>query len=515
MKLARASGVLLHPTALPGPHGIGALGAGARTFIDFLGTAGQSVWQTLPLGPTGFSDSPYNALSAFAGNPLLIDLPALAEWGDLDPADLSEEKPSDGMVDFPAVHRFKEERLARAATNFFNRADAGRREALRAYCHEQAFWLDDYALFVAIRGHFAGQSWQQWPAPLRRRDPAALAEWRVRLATAITAEHYRQFAFSAQWADLKSYANQRGVRLFGDLPIFVALDSADVWANQGLFRLDTEGHPTVVAGVPPDYFSSTGQRWGNPLYRWDAHETDGFAWWIRRFRSELQRTDLVRIDHFRGLQACWVISSSEPTAINGQWEETPGRALFMALRAVDPDPPIIAEDLGVITPEVEALRNEFGFPGMKILQFAFDSGPGNPYLPHNYDTGFVVYTGTHDNATTRGWWESLDGARREHIGGYLGNPCPEIPWELVRLAMASVARLCIIPCQDLLGLDDASRFNRPGQTAGNWSWRLGSGQLTADLAQRLRALTELYNRHRNGQAPAQAPPLAEPDENVL
>lgn len=506
MELARASGVLLHPTALPGPHGIGALGAEARAFIDFLAAAGQSVWQTLPLGPTGLGDSPYNALSAFAGNPLLIDLPTLAAWGDLDPADLTTEMSSDGLVDFSAVHRFKEERLARAATNFFARANSGRREAFAAYCCTQAFWLDDYALFAAIRNHFDGQSWQQWPAPLRLREPAALANWRLRLTAAIATEQYRQFAFSSQWADLKSYANQRGISMFGDLPIFVALDSADVWANQGLFRLDAEGHPTVVAGVPPDYFSATGQRWGNPLYRWNAHETDGFAWWLNRFRSELQRTDLVRVDHFRGFQACWVIPAAEPTAINGRWEESPGRALFLALRSANGDLPIVAEDLGVITPQVEGLRNEFGFPGMKILQFAFDSGPGNPYLPHNYNTGFVVYTGTHDNATTRGWWESLDSAQRELIGVYLGNPRPEIPWELIRLAMASVARLCITPCQDLLGLDDVARFNRPGRITDNWSWRLGFGHLTADLAHRLFALTERYNRHH---------PLAASDESVL
>ncbi|NJC88913.1 MAG: 4-alpha-glucanotransferase [Desulfuromonas sp.] len=496
MDIPRSSGVLLHPTALPGAHGIGALGAEARGFIDFLAAAGQSIWQTLPLGPTGLGDSPYNALSAFAGNPLLIDLPTLAAWGDLDPPELSEERSTVGRVDFPAVRRFKEERLGRAAANFFARADAGRRQAFAAYCREQAFWLDDYALFVAIRGHFDGQSWQEWPASLRRRDPAALEEWRLRLGTAIAAEQYRQYAFATQWDSLKSYANQRDVRFFGDLPIFVALDSADVWANQRLFRLDPEGRPMEVAGVPPDYFSVTGQRWGNPLYRWDAHEAEGFAWWLRRFRAELQRADLVRIDHFRGFQACWVIPATEPTAVNGRWEVSPGRALFHALRSGAADLPIIAEDLGVITPQVEALRREFGFPGMKILQFAFDSGADNPYLPHNYEADCAVYTGTHDNATTLGWWEQLNPEQRAPVEDYLGHSPADIPWDLVRLAMASVARLCILPCQDLLGLGDTARFNRPGQAGGNWSWRLTPGQLPPELAERLHILTATYGRCR-------------------
>lgn len=494
MDIPRTSGVLLHPTALPGPHGIGSLGAEARGFVDFLVRAGQSIWQTLPLGPTGFGDSPYNALSAFAGNPLLIDLQTLATWGDLKPTDLADEDVFAERVDFPAVHRLKEERLALAATNFFARADTRRHQTFAAWCREQAFWLDDYALFAAIRGHFAGQSWQEWPAPLRRRDPLVLEEWRGRLGTAIAAEQYRQYAFSTQWANLKSYANQQGVRIFGDLPIFVALDSADVWANQHLFRLDPEGRPMVVAGVPPDYFSATGQRWGNPLYRWDAHVEEGFTWWLQRFRAELRRADLVRIDHFRGFQACWVIPATEPTAVTGRWEASPGRALFRALRSAIPDLPIVAEDLGVITPQVEALRREFGFPGMKILQFAFDSGADNLYLPHNYDADYVVYTGTHDNATTLGWWENLDPGQRARVETYLGHAPADIPWDLIRLALASVARLCILPCQDLLGLGDAARFNRPGQTTGNWSWRLKPDQLTPILAERLHALTTSYNR---------------------
>lgn len=494
MRLSRSSGVLLHPTALPGPHGIGTLGAEARAFVDFLATAGQSVWQTLPLGPTGYGDSPYNALSAFAGNPLLIDLPTVAAWGDLDPAELAGGAWPTTTVDFQRVHLAKGQWLARAARNFFSRADDARQAAFDAFCAGHSGWLDDYALFIALRAHFQGSSWQQWPAPLRCRDARTLADWRQRLAETVAAEQYRQFAFFTQWHELKAYANQRGVKLFGDLPIFVALESADVWANQGLFRLDAEGHPTEVAGVPPDYFSATGQRWGNPLYRWEAHLAQGFAWWLERFHTELQRADLVRIDHFRGFQACWAIPAMESTAVAGRWEDSPGRALFTTLQTAAPDLPIVVEDLGVITPAVEALRRDFGFPGMKVLQFAFDSGPDNPYLPHNYSADCVVYTGTHDNPTTSDWWTGLSASRRRQVGRYLGIAAPEIPWDMIRLAMASVAKLCIIPAQDLLGLGSDSRFNRPGEAAGNWQWRLAPDQLDRALGDRLLDLTRTYHR---------------------
>jgi len=494
MNLPRCSGVLLHPTALPGPHGIGSIGAEARTFVDFLAAAGQFVWQILPLGPTGLGDSPYTSLSAFAGNPLLIDLSTLVAWGDLTTADLDGAPPSSAAVDFPAVHRFKESRLERAAANFLDHADGQRRDDFARFCAEQSGWLDDYALFIALRHHFHERSWQQWPAPLRLRERQELAEWRSRLAAAITVEQYRQYCFFRQWAALKDYASQRGVRLFGDLPIFVALDAADVWAHQHLFRLDAEGHPTVVAGVPPDYFSATGQLWGNPLYRWEAHGTDGFAWWQQRLRWELQRADLVRIDHFRGLESCWAVPVPAATAMHGRWEASPGMDLCRALQMVAPDLPIVAEDLGVITPEVDALRQEFGFPGMKILQFAFDSGADNPYLPHNYEHRCVVYTGTHDNATTLGWWHSLTGDQRARVANYLGKRRPEIPIDLVRLAMASVADLCIIPCQDLLGLGDDARFNRPGIAEGNWRWRLTQGQLSSELANSLHSLAGTYRR---------------------
>lgn len=494
MNFPRACGILLHPTALPGPYGIGTLGRSALDFIDFLATAGQSVWQMLPLGPTGYGDSPYTALSAFAGNPLLIDLPALVTWGDLDGQDLPQDTPSGERVDFQAVHLLRRQLLPAAAANFFLRATPDRRKDFNSFCAAEARWLDDFALFSALREHFPDTPWQRWPVPLRQREPVELDAWRERLASGIAAAKYLQYAFAVQWRQLRDYAGRKGVRLFGDLPIFVALDSADVWANQELFRLDARGEPTVVAGVPPDYFSATGQRWGNPLYRWEAHAADGYRWWLARLRHELQRTDLVRIDHFRGFQACWTIPAEEATAVNGQWENVPGEAIFSALQAGRADLPIVAEDLGVITPEVEALRRQLGFPGMKILQFAFDSGADNPYLPHNFDPDCVVYTGTHDNATTLGWWQELEEEQRRKVADYLGKDLPAIPEDLIRLAMSSVAWLCIIPCQDLLGLDGTARFNRPGTENGNWDWRLGEGRLTAERADWLLTLSRIYRR---------------------
>lgn len=493
MNFPRSSGVILHPTALPGPCGIGDLGDSARDFVDFLTAAGQSVWQVLPVGPTGYGNSPYNAPSAFAGNPLLIDLATLAAWGHLDPALLPEVAVPDGKIDFPAVRAFKEPLLEAAADNFLHHAAANERLDYQQFCADQSGWLDDYALFTALHACHAG-SWHHWPAPLRHREPKVLADWRERLRIELARICYGQYVFFRQWREVKAYANARGVRLFGDMPIFVADDSADVWANQQLFRLDADGRPEVVAGVPPDYFSASGQRWGNPLYDWTALKASGFAWWLARFRHTLGIHDLLRVDHFRGFEACWIIPADEPTAIHGRWEKVPGQELFATLCRELPQAPIVAEDLGVITPEVESLRDEFGFPGMKILQFAFDSGPDNPYLPHNYHPACVVYTGTHDNATTLGWWQSLDGSMRQKVANYLGGHRPEMPAALVRTAMASVAQLCIFPCQDLLGLGDEARFNRPGQAADNWAWRLQNGQLTPELARELRQQAELYGR---------------------
>ncbi len=493
MNLPRCSGVLLHPTALPGPHGIGDLGTGAREFVDFLVAAGQSVWQILPIGPTGYGNSPYNALSAFAGNPLLVDLETLVAWGHLMPTALSRLPDMPGKVDFAAVRHYKEPLLRQAARTFFAAATPAEQQDFSSFCAEQSGWLDDFALFTALHHHHRG-AWHGWPPPLRHYEPAALAEWRERLQVELAEICYSQYVFFRQWRELKSYANARGVQLFGDLPIFVADDSADVWANQSLFRLDADGRPTKVAGVPPDYFSATGQRWGNPLYNWDLLKSSGFAWWLARFRHLLQHHDLLRVDHFRGFESCWTIPADDPTAINGCWESSPGWELFEALRLEFPEAPIVAEDLGVITPEVDALRDGFGFPGMKILQFAFDSGAANPYLPHNHRRNCVVYTGTHDNATTLGWWQNLDDQRRQEVADYLGIAQPAMPAALIRCAMTSVARLCIFPCQDLLGLGEDARFNLPGEATNNWAWRLQMGQLTSELARQLRRQTARYGR---------------------
>ena len=492
--MQRTSGILLHPTALPGSFRIGDLGKEAFLFIDFLVRAGQSVWQILPLGPTGYGHSPYNALSAFAGNPILIDLQQLVDCEDLEQSRLDAViKQSSGM-NFTQVHTLKSILLQEAGQRFFRESTTARRHAFETFCDEQSGWLKDFSLFMALRDVFSGQAWSAWPVDLRTRKPEILHEWREKLREICNLYDYQQFVFAEQWHKLKAYANSNDILLFGDIPIFVAYDSADVWANQQLFQLDEQGQTTAIAGVPPDYFSKTGQRWGNPLYRWDRLIAEDFAWWIKRFEHQLQSSDMLRIDHFRGFQACWSIPSSELTAVNGRWEEVPGRKLFEKLREQRATIPIIAEDLGIITPEVEQLRDDFGFPGMKILQFAFDSGPDNPYLPENHTENCVVYTGTHDNNTTLGWWQSLPKEQKDRVRDYLGSRRLEMPWELIRLAMASVANLCIIPCQDILSLGKEARFNTPGHATGNWDWQMRPGALTEELAERLHELTGKYQR---------------------
>jgi len=492
--MQRSSGILLHPTALPGPFRIGDFGENAFLFIDFLSRAAQSVWQILPLGPTGYGHSPYNALSAFAGNSVLIDLQNLVDCGDLDSARLNAAIKTSTEIDFDQTHALKGTLLLEAGRQFFTKPTTARHQDFGTFCRDQADWLEDFSLFMALRDTFAGQAWYEWPEGLRSRQPKALQEWRDKLEEHCHLYNYQQFVFAEQWHKLKTYANRSGIQIFGDIPIFVAYDSADVWANQQLFQLDDQGRATAIAGVPPDYFSATGQRWGNPLYRWDRLVAEDFHWWLRRFENQLQKCDMVRIDHFRGFQACWSIPPSEETAINGHWEEVPGRKLFEKLHERKTTLPIIAEDLGVITPEVEQLRDDFSFPGMKILQFAFDSGPDNPYLPENHTANSVVYTGTHDNDTTLGWWRALTKEQKDRIRDYLGTRHPTMPWRLICLAMASTANLCIIPCQDILGLGKEARFNTPGYAAGNWDWQMTSGSLTDELTNRLRKLTEKYRR---------------------
>ena len=492
--MQRSSGILLHPTSLPGSWPIGDLGEQAFGFIDFLHKAGQNVWQVLPLGPTGYGHSPYNTLSAFAGNTALIDLQQLVIDQDLDQAQIQAAVNDCLRISFIQAHELKHALLEAAAQNFFHRPQPGRFESFTQFCRENAEWLEDFCLFMTLKDAFNGQPWTDWPEGLRLRQRNKIAEWQEGHTEQCDLYKYQQYVFYEQWDRLKRYANSKKVRIFGDIPIFVAHDSADVWANQRLFQLDAEGQPISVAGVPPDYFSRTGQRWGNPLYSWDDHQAEDFHWWTRRFTHQLRQCDMARIDHFRGFQACWSIPANETTAENGHWEEVPGRKLLEKLQALNPKMPIIAEDLGIITADVEKLRDDFGLPGMKILQFAFDSGPDNPYLPDNHSTNSVVYTGTHDNDTTLGWWRSLSKKQKDRIRDYLAKRRPEMPWDLIELAMASQASLCIIPCQDALGLDKSARFNTPGRATGNWQWQLSRDMLTDDLAQRVRKLTEKYQR---------------------
>jgi len=492
--MQRSSGILLHPTSLPGSWPIGDLGEQAFGFIDFLHKAGQSVWQVLPLGPTGYGHSPYNTLSAFAGNTALIDLQQLVTGQDLDQAQIQAAVNDCPRISFSQAHVLKHALLETAARNFFHRRQPERFASFTRFCRENAEWLEDFCLFMTLKDAFNGQPWTDWPEGLRLRQRNKIAEWQEGHTEQCDLYKYQQYVFYEQWDRLKRYANSKKVRIFGDIPIFVAHDSADVWANQHLFQLDAEGQSISVAGVPPDYFSRTGQRWGNPLYSWDDHLAEDFHWWIRRFTHQLRQCDMIRIDHFRGFQACWSIPANETTAVNGHWEEVPGHKLLEKLQALNPKMPIIAEDLGVITADVEKLRDNFGLPGMKILQFAFDSGPDNPYLPENHTTNSVVYTGTHDNDTTLGWWRSLSKKQKDRIRDYLAKRRPEMPWDLIELAMASQASLCIIPCQDVLGLDKSARFNTPGRATGNWQWQLSRDMLTDDLARRVRKLTEKNHR---------------------
>lgn len=493
MTLTRASGILLHPTSLPGRYGIGSIGAPARAWLDFLAAAGQRYWQVLPLGPTGFGDSPYQCFSAFAGNPLLIDLDDLVARGWLPEAALADVSFPTDRVDYGAVIPFKRRCLHLAYEGFRASAQAAERAAFAAFCREEAHWLDDFALFMALKEHF-GRAWYEWPEDVRLRREDALRRYRQRLSEQIEEHRFIQWTFFRQWDALKRYARERAVSIIGDIPIFVAYDSADVWAHPNLFHLDEQGRPTVVAGVPPDYFSPTGQLWGNPLYRWDVLAREGYRWWIERFRAVLRLVDLVRLDHFRGFEAYWEIPAGMPTAEVGRWVKGPGDDLFQALQAAIGDVPVIAEDLGFITPEVEALRERWGFPGMKVLQFAF-SGPDNPYLPHNYEgANWVVYTGTHDNDTTVGWFKTLDEKTRRFVLTYLARDGQDIAWDMMRLAWQSVAVLAIAPLQDVLRLGSEARMNTPGRAGGNWAWRVQEGALTEELARTLAEMSYTYGR---------------------
>lgn len=495
MSFVRSGGVLLHVTSLPGPYGIGDLGLEAFRFLDFLAESKVAWWQTLPLNPPAYGDSPYQCWSAFAGNPLLISPDLLIADGLLQTSDLEDLTlpEQSGRVDFPLVHQIKGEILRRAWRQFKPDDD------FHNFCERESSWLADAALFKALSDHYEGRPWTQWDADVAGRDPVALEKVRAILKDEVQFQCFTQYLFARQHRRLRSEAAKRNVRLIGDLPIFVAHNSADVWSNQELFFLAANGEPDVVAGVPPDYFSKTGQRWGNPLYRWDVMAENNYAWWISRLRSALALYDAVRVDHFRGFESYWEIPADAKNAVKGRWVPGPGVDFFEVVEQELENPAILAEDLGIITPEVEALRDQFGFPGMKVLQFGFGD-PASEHLPHNFTTqNCVVYTGTHDNNTTLGWWKSLSRQEKKFVREYVGKSfgvgrASEVPEEMVRMAFASTAALSIVPMQDVLALGADARMNTPGATKGNWDWRMKEDALTPRITERLVSHAEVYGR---------------------
>lgn len=505
-RLPRRSGVLLHPTSLPGRFGIGDFGPAAYQFLDFLSKSGQGLWQVLPLGPTGYGNSPYQSPSAFAGNPLLISLEKLAQQGLLDPSVLTQTAFRQETLDFDSVLVHRHEVFRKAFEAFRTSRGSGLRGEYESFCQNNSAWLPDYTLYRAIKEDQRGSAWTHWDPALVARDPVALKIWSDKLRDRIDEEYFLQFEFWKQWNDLKRYAKERSIQIIGDIPIFVAHDSADVWSAQEAYYLDAVGNPTVVAGVPPDYFSETGQLWGNPLYRWNLIKQRGYDWWNARLRHSFQMYDLVRIDHFRGFEAYWEIPGDAPDARQGKWVTGPGAEMFEKAKEVLGDLPVIAEDLGMITPEVEALRDGLGFPGMRVLQFGFGGGESdNQFLPHNLVPNCIVYTGTHDNDTTVGWFHSEAGEgttrtpaqverERAFVMAYLRSDGKEIEWDMIRAAWSSVGDTAITPMQDLLGLGSTARMNLPGTSVGNWIWRMREGQFTDALAERLGELTALYGR---------------------
>lgn len=496
----RSSGILLHPTSLPGRYGIGDLGETAYRFVDWLEAQGQSIWQVLPLGPTSYGDSPYQTLSAFAGNPNLISLDTLVEQGLLREIDLADtpDFPTE-HVDYGWVIPFHDEKLSLAYQNFVTSIDETMQASFDTFVQDNKYWLEDFAIFVALKRQHNLRPWVEWQSDLALRDENALAGALTTYAEEINEQKFRQWLFYDQWNALKTYANNKGIRLFGDLPIFVAHDSSDVWANQDEYYLDETGNPTVIAGVPPDYFSPTGQRWGNPLYRWDVMQADGYSWWLERFKAILSLVDYVRIDHFRGFEAYWEIPAEEETAIKGKWVTGPGSKFFQAVQDALGELPVIAEDLGVITEGVEKLRDDYNLPGMKVLQFAWGE-PTNPFLPHNHPVNCVVYTGTHDNNTTAGWWaEELDEGTINFMKDYLGQEIHDIVWTLARVGMRSSGHTFIMPMQDVLGLGEEGRMNTPGQPAGNWTWRFTEDDFAHGNKDSLLHITYMFQRHPSQQ----------------
>ncbi len=488
----RLSGILLHPTSFPGPYGIGDLGAEAFHFVDWLAKAQQQLWQVLPLGPTGFGDSPYQCFSAFAGNPLLIAPEDLLKRGYLGYRDLAAPPFPQERVDFGPVIQWKKALLQKAYEHFKTHEAPA---AFKHFVEEEKAWLHDYALFMALKDEHGGRPWNQWRPALRDRDAAALRNARKRLIDIIRFHYFQQWLFFEQWRALKTYANEKHIRIIGDIPIYVAMDSADAWSHRSQFLFDDQAKPVVVAGVPPDYFSPTGQLWGNPIYDWEKMAEDGFSWWIQRIRANLRLYDMIRIDHFRGFYNYWTVPGDAQTAEHGEWRDGPRTDFFDAIIAALGDLPLLAEDLGEPDPGVYELRDHYSFPGMKVLQFAWDSDASNAFLPHNYNKNCVVYTGTHDNDTTRGWYEKASEREQNYVRRYLRVDGGDIAWDFIRLAMASTANLAVIPMQDCMNLGSEARMNTPAVAAGNWAWRYPPHQLTAGIQAGLAEMATLFGRN--------------------
>ncbi len=517
MVFHRSAGVLMHPTSLPSSFCIGDIGPAAYRFADFLHAAGARLWQILPLGPTGFGESPYASLSSFAGNPYLISLEMLVDGGYLSSGDLADSPCRTAeRVNYQAVRSWKLPLLEKAATAFLD-GGSGKEASVdgefEVFCTENNWWLDDFALFTVVKEHFDKKAlregvqdsrWNRyWDRDIALHQKKAVEKWQREYSRQISLVKVEQFFFFQQWQRLRQYVNERDIMIIGDVPIFVSPESADLWAERPLFHVDERGRPTVVSGVPPDYFSVTGQLWGNPLYKWEAHLADGFAWWIRRIGGLLKMVDIIRIDHFRGFEACWEIPAGAENAVGGRWVKAPGKQLFEAVQRSLGTIPILAEDLGVITREVTALRDAFGFPGMKVLQFAFEKdaegnlNTGNGFLPFHYTENAVVYTGTHDNDTTRGWYQSLSDGERDLVRRYLARPDDDIVWALIREGMQSVARFAVFPMQDLLDLDSSARMNLPSTVGdANWSWKMEESGMSSFISSRFREMVSLYGRLR-------------------
>lgn len=512
----RLSGVLLHVTSLPSYGGVGDFGPAAYAFVDFLAASKQRLWQVLPLSPTGYGSSPYSALSAFAGNPILISLEKLAEAGWIAWDRIQGLPGHDGPADFGAAAQLKLPLIEEAAGNFIDRASDDQKSSFNKFCQENSYWLTDYAAFSVLRKRFEFASWNEWPKEFALRDHDAISSVLTDSARELVIEQAMQYFFSQQWTALRKYCCDRDIRIMGDVAIFVNYDSADVWTNSHIFELDDEKKPIRVSGVPPDYFSANGQRWGNPLYKWGELKERGFDWWVARIRRSLALYDMIRLDHFRGFEAYWSIAAEDETAINGQWVKAPGHELFQRLKEVFGELPFVAEDLGLITPEVDELREHFCMPGMRILQFGFSDRGSHLYLPHRFVTNTVVYTGTHDNNTTQGWWRDDCGDReRANVQAYLQriNYDGEIVWAMIKLASRSVANLCIFPLQDVLHLGSEARMNTPSAPTGNWTWRYNSNALHPDFATQLAALTEMTDRD-NYTEPVEGDDAGKPTEDA-